>query len=300
MEVSNPDKVIFAQAGFTKRDLVAHYELVADRMLPWLVGRPTSLERFPNGVDKKGFMQKNASAHFPASIVRFEVERREGGVTTYPVLTEADDVVYLANQGTITFHTWTSTVDRPDHPDWFLLDLDPTEGDVESVRQATRLTRTVLARFGLDALAVATGSKGFHVRVPIVADRSFDDVALAGRAAAGLVAAADPELATVEFLKRDRKGRVFVDWLRNGPIATSVVPWSLRPRGTASVAVPLDWSELDQAQPDGWTLGRIDDRLALDLPPPEPSRLPVDEIVAAARQAGVDLDTTIDRFGRKR
>ncbi len=148
-------------------------------------------------------------------------------------------------------------------------------------------------------MVVTTGSKGFHLRVPIVPDRSFDDVSLAARAAAGLVVAADPELATVEFLKRERKGRVFVDWLRNGPIATSVVPWSLRPRPTAPVAVPLAWSELDGTEPDSWTLGRIEGRLALDLQPPPPVRLPVEEMVTAARAAGVDLDTTVDRFGRK-
>lgn len=299
VDVSNPDKLIFAKAGLTKRDLVGHYEAVAPAMMPWLIDRPVSIQRFPNGIEGKGFMQKNVSAHFPASIQRYEVERREGGVTTYPVLSTPDDVVYLANQGTITFHTWTATIHDPDRPDWFLLDLDPDQGDLDGVRRATELAREVLSRFGLEPMVLATGSKGFHVRARIEPDLTFDDVGLAARAAAGLVAAADPALATVEFLKRDRKGRVFVDWLRNGPIATSVVPWSLRPRPTAPVAVPLEPSELASAEPDGWTLGHIDDRLALDQNPPAPVSLPVDEIVAAARDAGVDLDTSVDRFGRK-
>ena len=111
-------------------------------------------------------------------------------------------------------------------------------------------------------------------------------------------------LATVEFLKRDRGGRVFVDWLRNGPIATSVVPWSLRPRPGAPVAVPITWDELDDVTPDGFTLGPdslapIADRLALDLPLPPPAPLPVDDLAAAAQAAGIDLATTQDRFGRR-
>jgi bifunctional non-homologous end joining protein LigD len=291
---------MFPAVGLAKRDVVGHYQTVAEAMMAWLARRPVSMQRFPQGVTGKGFMQKNAAAHFPATIERYEVERQEGGVTTYPVLTTPDDIVYLANQNAITFHTWTSTVDRPFQPDWFLLDLDPDEGDVEAVRRATHLAGEVLARFGLESMVVATGSKGFHVRARIECGPGFDDVGLAARAAAGLVAVAEPDLVTTEFLKRDRRGRVFVDWLRNGPIATSVVPWSLRPRSTAPVAVPLTWDELDRAEPDGWTLGAIADRLALDLRPPAPAPLPVNAIVTAARQAGIDLDTTVDRFGRKR
>lgn len=303
VEVSSPGKVLFPAVGLTKADVVDHYRLVGPVMLPWLVGRPATLQRFPRGVGAPGFLQKNAADHFPATILRHEVARAEGGVTTYPVLTTVDDITYLANQNTITFHAWTSTVDRPDHPDWFLLDLDPEEGAAASARQAAVLARRVLARFGLSALVIATGAKGFHLRVPIVADRTFDEVTMASRAVAGLIALADPDLATVEFLKRDRGGRVFVDWLRNRPIATSVVPWSLRPRPTAPVAVPVAWDELEAGGgtgPDAWTLGHLAERLALDLPAPPAVSLPVDELVTAARRAGVDLDTPFDRFGRRR
>jgi bifunctional non-homologous end joining protein LigD len=305
VEVSNPGKVLFPKsgltpAGLTKGDVVAHYRLVGPAMMPWLERRPVSIQRFPRGIGAKGFMQKNAADHFPATIERYEVPRQEGGVTTYPVLTTTEDITYLANQNTITFHTWTATVERPDQPDWFLLDLDPEEGDLAAVRRATELAGEVLRRFGLRPMVLATGSKGFHVRARIEAGPSFEEVGLAGRAAAGLVAAAEPKLATVEFLKRDRHGRVFVDWLRNGPIATSVVPWSLRPRPGAPVAVPVTWDELENSRPDGWTLGHLGDRLALALQPPPPAPLPVADIVAAARAAGVDLDTSVDRFGRKR
>ena len=301
VEVSNPDKPMFPAVGLTKTDLVAHYVEVAAVMLPWLARRPLTLQRFPNGVGAKGFMQKNASSHFPESILRYEVDRREGGTTTYPVVESADDLAYLANQGTITFHMWTSTIDDPDRPDWFVLDLDPSAGDLDGVRRVTTASAEILTRFGLDPVPVATGSKGFHLWCRLAPVRTWDEVALAARAAAGLVAAEHPDEATIAFLKAERAGRVFVDWLRNGPIATSVVPFSLRPRPTAPVAVPVTVDELPSADPAGWTLGAIDDRLAMA---PDPSALDgatlaVDDIVTAARDAGVDLDTPFDRFGRR-
>jgi len=309
VKVSSPDKLLYPDDGITKAQVVEHYATVAPALFPWVDQRPVTVQRFPRGIAAQGFMQKNAADHYPATIERYTVPKREGGDTVYPVLTTPDDVVYLANQNTITFHTWTATTSRPDQPDWFLLDLDPDEGAspderIAAVRRATRLAGDVLRRFGMESMVVATGSKGFHVRARIEPGPSHDEVDLAGRAAAGLVAAADPELATVEFLKRERGGRVFVDWLRNGPIATSVVPWSLRPRPGAPVAVPIAWDELDAVTPDSFTLAPgslapIADRLALDLPLPPPAPLPIAELAAAADAAGVDLATTQDRFGRR-
>lgn len=299
VEVSNPGKTMFPERSLTKADLVAHYESVAERMLPFVTGRPLTLQRFPDGIGGKGFMQKNASKHFPTSIARFEVPKNDGGVTTYPVVDRADDLAYLANQGTVTFHVWTATAADPDHPDWLVIDLDPDGDDLAGVRRATETTRQVLARFDLVGFPMATGSSGFHVWVRLDGAAATDDVALASRALAGLVALEIPEVATTEFLKKDRSGRVFVDWLRNTPGATVVAPFSLRPRPTAPVAVPLAWDELADAAPDGWTLGALEDR-STPASADEPLSLPTDEIVAVARADGVDLDSSFDRFGRRR
>ena len=288
---------MFPADGVTKADVVAHYERVAERMLDFCGGRPLTLQRFPRGIDAKGFMQKNAADHFPDSIRRLPVPKRSGGQTLYPVVDRADDIAYLANQNTVTFHMWTSSAARPGRPDWMVIDLDPEAGDLSGVRSATRLIRGVLESFDIGAFPVATGSKGFHVWAPLDGDLGFDDVALAARALAGLATAGEPDQVTTEFLKKNRDGRVFVDWLRNGPIATVVVPFSLRPRPGAPVAVPLRWEELDEAEPDGWRLGAVGDRMDLE-PGIAPQRLPVDAIVTAARAAGVDLDTPHDRFGR--
>ncbi len=302
MEASNPDKIIFPKPGYTKADLVGYYDKVAEHMLPMLLERPLTLHRFPNGVGAKGFMQKNVAKHFPDSIGRFEVPKQEGGTTVYPVVTEAEHIPWLANQGTITFHIWTSRI-GDESPDWMVLDLDPsTAKDAADVHQVVLLVRDVLAEFDLHAVPVVTGSKGFHLWIRLAGDRDQRQVAIANRALAGLVAARHPTTATTEFLKKDRKGRVFVDWLRANRGATVVAPFSLRATTTASVAVPVDWDEVADVTPDQWTLADVDTVLArpnLDIRA-EPRPLPVDDIVATARREGVDLDTPFDRFGRKR
>ncbi len=297
MNVSSPDKLLFPADHITKAAVVEHYERVGSRMLDFVSGRPLTLQRFPRGIDKPGFMQKNAADYFPASIRRFPVPKREGGDTVYPVVDHPEDLAYLANQNTITFHMWTSSVAQPDTPDWLVLDLDPEKGDVEKVRHATRIVRDVLGSFDIEGMVLATGSKGFHVWVPLEAGHNFEEVSLVARAIAGLAVNADPDQLTTEFLKKNRGSRVFVDWLRNTPIATVVVPFSLRPRPGAPVAVPLGWDELGAAQPDGWTIETLADRLEVDTTLPL-VRLPVEAIHAAAIGVGVDLETPHDRFGR--
>ncbi|NNE72128.1 MAG: ATP-dependent DNA ligase [Acidimicrobiales bacterium] len=299
MEVSSPDKLLFPADGITKAAVVDHYETVGARMLEFVAGRPLTVQRFPRGIEAKGFMQKNAADHYPESIARLAVPKRGGGETVYPVVDRAEDIAWLANQNTITFHMWTSSAAQPGQPDWMIIDLDPEAGDDGQARDATQLVADVLHEFGIDGFPLATGSKGFHIWMPLDGSLGFEQVSRASRAIAGLVVQREPALLTTEFLKKNRKGRVFVDWLRNGPTATVVVPFSLRPRPGAPVAVPLRWAELATARPNGWTIGAIEDRLDLDVAV-EPQQLPVDEIVAAAREAGVDLDTPHDRFGRDR
>jgi bifunctional non-homologous end joining protein LigD len=299
VRVSNPDKLLFPADRITKADVVAHYERVGSLMLDFCTGRPLTLQRFPRGIEVQGFMQKNAADHFPASIARRVVPKRGGGETVYPVVDRAADLAYLANQNTITFHMWTSSAERPNRPDWLVIDLDPVAGDVGAARAATTAVGDVLGSFGIEGFPLATGSKGFHVWVPLIPpDGGFAATALASRAVAGLAAAAHPGELTTEFLKRNRAGRVFVDWLRNAPTATVVVPYSLRPRPGAPVAVPLGWDELASTEPEGWRLGTIAGR----APPPwpKPQHLPVEAIERAARAVGVDLDTPHNRFGRDR
>jgi len=298
MEITHPERVVFPSAQLTKGDVVRHYERVGETMLTFVKNRPLTLQRFPRGIQAKGFMQKNAAAHFPDSIGRYPVPKRDGTTTNYPVVTHASDLAYLANQGTITFHMWTATTETPDRPDWMVIDLDPEADDLDGVRFAVQSMRQVLTEFGLDGFVLATGSKGFHIWIPLAGDVSFDQISLATRALAGLASARHPHQLTTEFLKKNRAGRVFVDWLRNTGIATVVVPFSIRPRPGAPVAVPVTWDEVATAAPGGWSITELGDRLDVDAALPT-QHVPAEDIVAAARSAGVDLDTPHDRFGRR-
>ena len=313
MEASNPDRVIFpGEAGgsptLTKADLVDYYNRMAAKMLPMMTERPLTLHRFPKGIAGKGFMQKNVAKHFPASIDRYEVPKQEGGTTVYPIVTDAENIPWLANQGTVTFHIWTTKVgpEASGAPDWLVLDLDPAENGTDpdaGVHEVAAATREVLDEFGLESHPVATGSKGFHLWVALDETQEAHEIALVNRALAGLVAARNPDVATTEFLKKDRKGRVFVDWLRANRGATVVVPLSLRARPGAPVATPLDWDEVATTAPNRWTMADADELVArpgLDERATTRHHLPVADIVAAARAADVDLDTPFDRFGRKR
>jgi bifunctional non-homologous end joining protein LigD len=294
VEITNPDKVMFPERDYTKSHVVDFYEQVADRMLPWLDGRPLTLERHPNGVGEKGFMQKNASSHFSDHIERVTVPKSDGTVT-HPVVADVEGLTELANQGTISFHVWTAATPDLDHPTHLVLDLDPEAGDVDSVRLVAERARVVLARFDLEGLLVASGKKGFHIWVASEGS-DYEEVGSASRAIAGLIAVENPDHATVEFLKKKRRGRVFVDWLRNRRAQSIVCPWSLRVTPTATVAMPLEWDELDATSPDAWDLSTAVERRAVT--PPDPVRLDLDAIAGAAREAGVDLDAEFDRFGR--
>ena len=298
MDISNPDKEYFP--GIAKRRVVEHYAAVADVMLPHVVNRPLTLERYPNGVSGKGFMQKNASKHFPDFIGRVEITT-PNTTTVYPSISDAEGLLYLAGQGTITFHIPDSRNDDLGLPDRFVIDLDPAEDDPGTFVEVALATREVLADFGIDATPMVTGSKGIHVVVTLECTVRFDATELTTRALAGLVALARPELATTEFLKRDRAGRVFVDWLRNRPGATAVAPWSLRPRPEATVAVPIRWDEVGVVHPAGITIHDVAARLEIGVEWAAPVDLSdrVQAIEAAARAAGVDLDTPFDRFGRQ-
>jgi len=299
MEVTHPDRVVFPDDGITKGEVVAFYELVADRMLPFIAGRALSVERFPQGIGGKGFMQKNAPAHYPKDLVgRHEVPKEGGGTTVYPVVGTAEGVAYFANFGAITFHVPSVLIEDEEHPDWVIWDLDPPPDRVGLVREAAAALRSLLEDHGIPTFPLASGSKGYHLRARL--ERTLDVEAVAGiaRGIAALAEAAHPDLMTVAFRKADRGDRVFVDWLRNSGRSTSVVPWSLRPRQGAPVAVPLGWEEIAQVAPDEITLRTVDERLGAD---PWADQVPVDlapeveTVERAVADAGIELEP-FDRF----
>ncbi|MFP3940905.1 MAG: non-homologous end-joining DNA ligase [Thermoanaerobaculia bacterium] len=271
--LSNTDKVLFPgpgrDPGLTKGDLVDYYRRVAATMLPHVTGRPVSMHRFPDGIDGKRFFQKDAPDYFP-DWIRMEEVGKEGGTVRHVVCDDAATLVYLANQACITPHVWLSRVAHLERPDRLVLDLDPPEGGgrsgddrgVDRLRCVARRTRDLLDELDLPAFLMTTGSRGFHVVVPLEPAAGFDEVRELAAGVARHLARRHPDRLTVEHRKAKRGDRVFVDYLRNGYAQTAVPPYAVRARPGAPVAAPLEWRELGRATPRRYTVTNLLRRLA--------------------------------------
>lgn len=253
------ERVMFPADGITKGDMLAYYADIAPLMVPELRGRPLSVVRFTKGIDQKGFFQKHYQKHFPAWLAKVTAGSKT--IVDYPIVDSPAGLVYLANQGALEFHVWTSRVDDLSKPDTMVFDLDPPDGEVALVRRAARRVRAACEALALPAFVKTTGSKGLHVVVPL--DGAADHAAvgaLSMRIAEQLCRDAPDEL-TLEFYKKDRKGRLFVDMMRNAPGATFVAPYSLRGKPGAPVSAPIAWDELDAITPDGVRIRDVRARL---------------------------------------
>ncbi len=262
IEISNPDKVLFPQAGYTKSDLVGYYRDVADVMLPHLEDRPLTLHRFPDGIASDGFYQQNASDYFPQWIARVTLPK-ENGKVVHCMCNDAATLVYLAGQACITPHVWLARADQPHHPDRMIFDLDPGSDDFDTVRVAARTMRQVLEDIGLETFVMTTGSRGLHVVTPLDASADFDAVREFARHVAEVAAARAPGELTTEQRKNQRGGRLYLDIMRNAYGQTAVAPYAVRARPGAPVATPLDWDELGDGKlrADRYNIGNIMRRL---------------------------------------
>jgi bifunctional non-homologous end joining protein LigD len=263
VEITSPDKVLFPDDGLTKADLASYYERVSEWMLPHVRARPVSMQRFPDGIEKQGFFHKNIPGHFPDWVRRVEVPKEDGTVT-HAITCDADTLVYLVGQNTITPHVWLSRADRVLQPDRLVVDLDPAGRDFAAVRRAARWTGELLRELGLAPFAQVTGSKGIHVWAPVRRGPGFDELRAFARDVAALLAERHGDELTVEMRKAKREGRILIDVMRNGYAQTAVPPYAVRPRPQAPVATPLDWDELSDSKlrPDRWTVKNVLRRLA--------------------------------------
>jgi len=247
IELSNLDKLLFPASGITKGELVGYYRRIAGVALPHYRDRPLTMQRFPDGIGKEGFFQKDAPGHFPAWIDRVELGKK-GGTVRHVVANDAATLVYLANQGCITPHLGLARADRPDHPDRMILDLDPSDGDFDKVRRAAKWAKALLDEIGLPSFVQTTGLRGLHVVVPLDRSAAFDEVREVARRLAAHLAERHCETLTVEQRKERRGNRVFVDYLRNGYGQTAVAPYAVRAIEGAPVATPIRWEEVDSAR----------------------------------------------------
>ena len=260
--ISHPDKVLFPEDGITKGELAAYYEAVAPVMLPHLQGRPVTMERYPSGIGRKGFWQKDVSRGFPDWLQRVEVPKKNG-VVRHPLATDTRSLVWMANQNAVTLHVWPSRAPRLSHPDVCVFDLDPPADDPDVARAATLQVRELLGELGLRSWVKTTGSKGFHVVVPLDGTADFDEVAAFAHRAGALLVKRHPERLTQEFLKADRGSRVLVDTGRNGWSATFAAVYTVRARPGAPVSAPCSWSEVERGEvgPRSFTLRSMAERL---------------------------------------
>jgi bifunctional non-homologous end joining protein LigD len=258
---THTERVMFPAVGITKGEMLAYYKDIADHMLPELRGRPLSVERYTKGVDQGGFFQKHAQKHYPAWLARAELGHKTRVV--YPIVDNAAGLVYMANQGSVAFHVWTSRAATPEHPDQLVFDLDPPDGRFDLVRQVAVILRDLLEPLGLPAFVKTTGSKGLHVISPLDGRATYAEVSGLCDRIAKLVCARHPDLCTMEFYKKDRKGRLFLDTMRNALGATVVAAYSVRGRPDAPVSTPIEWPEVEDPamRPDGFTLRGLRKRL---------------------------------------
>lgn len=265
IDVSRPDKVLFPADGVTKADLVDFYRRVADVMVPHLRDRPLMLQRLPDGLDGDSFVQKEAPDYFPGWIRRADMAK-EGGTVRHVVCDDAATLAYLAAQACITPHRWLSRADLPDSPDVVVFDLDPPGPgtDFGALRSAARAVGDVLDAVGLVPFVQTTGSKGLHVVAPLDASTGYDTVRGFARDLADLVAAGDTGRLTTEQRKQKRRGRIYIDTMRNAYAQTEIAPYAVRALPGAPVATPLDWHELSRSEmhPQRYTLVNLGRRLA--------------------------------------
>jgi bifunctional non-homologous end joining protein LigD len=245
--LSSQDRVLFPDSGLTKGDVVQYFARIAERLLPHLRGRPLNLERFRKAVTEKGagFLQQHASDHFPEWVSSVEVPKH-GGTVRHVIADDAASLVYLANQGALTFHGWSSRLPELDRPDRLVIDLDPATDDFTQVKRAARHVHSILGELNLEGFPMTSGSRGIHVIVPLDRTQSWKEVWDFGKRIQAEIAERDPGRMTTEFLKEKRGERLYVDLGRTRYAHTAVMPYSVRGRAEAPVATPIEWGELSR------------------------------------------------------
>jgi bifunctional non-homologous end joining protein LigD len=260
--ITHPDKVLFPDDGITKGALAAYYEAIASIMLPHIQGRPITMERYPSGIGRKGFIQKDVSKGFPEWLERVEVPKKDGTVH-HPVAGDTRSLLWLANQNCITPHVWISRAPDLYHPDICVFDLDPSREDPDALRGAALALRDLLDELGVQSWIKTSGSKGFHIVVPLDAKADFGAVHRFANTVGTVLVSRDPGHLTQEFSKADRGGRILVDTARNGYSATFAAPYAVRARPGAPISAPCTWQEVEKGEvhPQTFTIRTIADRV---------------------------------------
>jgi bifunctional non-homologous end joining protein LigD len=261
--ITHPEKILYPEMGISKQQLLEYYRLVAERMLPHVANRPLTLVRCPDGWNKSCFFQKHFAQKAPEGLRTVPI-REKRKIAQFPVLDDVRGLFALAQMGVLEVHTWGSAADDPERPNQIVFDLDPDPSvEFGSVIECAQRLRSVFETAHLESFVKTTGGKGLHVCVPIEPDLQWDAIKSFAQQLAQELSRAWPDQYIVTQSKAQRRGKIYIDYLRNGRGATFIAPYSCRARANAPIAVPLHWDELDSTlRPDQYTLANIAQRLA--------------------------------------
>ena len=245
MKFTNLSKVYWPDDNVTKRDMINYYYQVAPYIVPYVKDRPQTLNRFPNGIKGKTFYQKDVKGKAPEWIKTFPYHSyTDGRDKEFLVCTDEASLLYIASLGCIEINPWSSRTEKPDNPDWCIIDLDPDQNTFEQVMEAACVTKQILDSIEVTAYPKTSGSTGLHIYIPFGAKYTYEDSKEFGRKLAKLIHAQLPDFTSIERKVSDRKGKMYIDFLQNRPQATVAGPYSLRPKPGATVSMPLHWEEI--------------------------------------------------------
>lgn len=245
LKFTNLSKIYWPVEKITKRDLLNYYYQVTPYILPYLRDRPQSMNRHPNGINGPSFYFKDITGKAPEWIEKFLYHSEsDGRDRKYLVAKDEASLLYMASLGCIEMNPWHSRVESEDYPDWCIIDLDPGKNSFEDVIKAALVTKDVLESLGVDSYPKTSGSAGIHIYIPLAAAYTYDQSREFARVVARMVHEKIPEITSVERIVKDRKGKMYIDFLQNRPQATICAPYSLRPKPGATISMPLHWEEV--------------------------------------------------------
>lgn len=244
IKFTNLSKIYWPEEGYTKRDLFNYYYQIAEFILPYLKDRPQSLNRYPNGIYGKSFYQKNVKGKSPSWIKKFPYTTSDGENKEFVVGDDEATLLWMASLGCIEMNPWFSRIQHPDNPDYCVIDLDPDKNTFDQVIQVAQEVKKILDVLGIPGYPKTSGSTGIHIYIPLGAKYTYDQSQMFGKIIATIVNNTLPGFTSIERQIKNRKGKMYIDYLQNRPGATLACPYSLRPKPGATVSMPLHWDEV--------------------------------------------------------
>jgi bifunctional non-homologous end joining protein LigD len=264
LQLTNQDKIYWPAEKYTKGDLVAYYESVADYILPYLKDRPQSMHRFPNGINAKSFYQKDVDVSKIPSWLKTEkiYSPSTDEMIDYLICNDKETLLYMANLGCIDINPWNSRIQKPENPDWAVIDLDPEEIDFKAVVDVALAVRETLEELDVASCIKTSGATGMHIFIPLAAKYDYQVTKTFTQLIANLVHEKIPEITSLERSPSKRKKKVYLDYLQNARGQTLAAPYAVRPRPGATVSTPLEWKEVNgKLDPKNFTIRTIQKRL---------------------------------------